>query len=481
VIQFVKHFAFRVWATFLTGGFLSLTILSLWQSPLELEWLIVPVAIVFGLVFFLIGWIFSRLGLFQIERLREEAAVWERTGLPAEAETVFKKALALYDSYLLSPRLKKKSAVALIAQMARFYLARADKNHDTEAFILTYLEAHPDDSEFAESWLQQIDSRQLHEKKYQDVAYRIGNALPDNVHIQQLLANLYLSARRTDFPAQQVYRRALSGEGTAAADIIRELAVIFVNEGRADEKALDIYLKAFEIDSSNEQILKGIAACVRWVPQTEKTADLLQKARKLLGGINDVEFKQIHTGFIAPRHTAPPPKKRMVRAFLNTVGALLYRLVGMVVLLIKFILKGSIRTVVRFVDTVKTSRETRTLAKWLLVGIFAVGIVGLIVSTVGYFVQTDTGDKEQKLAVEAVVTDPFTLQVAAYLKPEHAREYVAALKKMNIDAYWTETAGNNKNWYQVRVSHFPDKKSAIAYGEALKSKGIIDDFFVANY
>jgi len=171
----------------------------------------------------------------------------------------------------------------------------------------------------------------------------------------------------------------------------------------------------------------------------------------------------------------------MVRAFLNTVGALLYRLVGMVVLLIKFILKGSIRTVVRFVDTVKTSRETRTLAKWLLVGIFAVGIVGLIVSTVGYFVQTDTGDKEQKLAVEAVVTDPFTLQVAAYLKPEHAREYVAALKKMNIDAYWTETAGNNKNWYQVRVSHFPDKKSAIAYGEALKSKGIIDDFFVANY
>ena len=48
--------------------------------------------------------------------------------------------------------------------------------------------------------------------------------------------------------------------------------------------------------------------------------------------------------------------------------------------------------------------------------------------------------------------------------------------------YWweeevlNETVGGTKKWYQVRVSHFADKNSARTYGEALKAKGIIDDF-----
>jgi len=279
VIQLVKHFAYRVWATLLLGGLLGLTLLSAWQPSMELAWMIVPVAAVFGLMFFLIGWISNRLGVYQIERLLDEAAVWERAGQPDEAEAVFRKALALSDSFLLSPRAKKKYAAALIAQMARFYLARADKNHDTEAFALAHLDRHPGDAEFAENWLQQIDSHQLLETKYQDIAYRIAAALPDNLHIQQLLATLYLSARRTDFPAQQVYRRALSGAGTAVAGMTRELALIFIDEGRADEKALEIYLKAVQTDHKDEHILKGIAACAHWVPPTEKTAALLQKQR----------------------------------------------------------------------------------------------------------------------------------------------------------------------------------------------------------
>lgn len=481
MIHFVKHFAFRVWATFLLGGLLSITILSVWQPPMESGWLITPAAAVFSLMFFLIGWISNRLGMFQIERLREEAAVWERTGLSAEAEAVFQKALALYDSFLLSPRLKKKSASALIAQMARFYLARADNNHHTEAFILTYLAAHPDDGEVAENWLQQIDSRRLLEKKYQDIACQIGNALPDNIPVQQLLANLYVSERRTDFPAQQVYRRALSGKGMAAADIIRELAVIFMDEGRADEKALDVYLKAFQMDGSNEQLIKGIAACVRWVPQTEKTAGLLQKARHILDGIGDVQFKQMRTGFIPPPQPAPSRKESMGRHILYAAYTILRRFINALLFLIGLLATGSFRIIGRLIDSVKTSKKTRMLLKWSGVSIFAVGMIVLIVNTFGYFVKTEMSDKKQQQVVESVVTDPYTLQVAAYLKPEHAKQYVATLKKLNIDAYWTETAGNNKNWYQVRVSHFPDKKSAIAYGEALKSKGIIDDFFVANY
>jgi cell division protein FtsN len=82
---------------------------------------------------------------------------------------------------------------------------------------------------------------------------------------------------------------------------------------------------------------------------------------------------------------------------------------------------------------------------------------------------------------EVIITDPFTLQVAAYLKVEHAEKYVAELKDQGLDAYYTEAKGSTSHWFQVRISHFPTKDAARLYGEDLKSKGIIDDFYVANY
>ena len=78
-------------------------------------------------------------------------------------------------------------------------------------------------------------------------------------------------------------------------------------------------------------------------------------------------------------------------------------------------------------------------------------------------------------------TGRFTIQVAAYLKVDHARRYAEALLEQGVHAYWTETLRRNKKWYQVRVSRFPDKTAARAFGEALKAKGIIEDFYIANY
>jgi len=81
----------------------------------------------------------------------------------------------------------------------------------------------------------------------------------------------------------------------------------------------------------------------------------------------------------------------------------------------------------------------------------------------------------------SIVSDPFTLQVAAYLKPENAKTYVQQLKSRGLDAYWSEAVRGDKRWYQVRVSHFATKQSARDYGEKLKSEGTIDDYYVANY
>ena len=80
-----------------------------------------------------------------------------------------------------------------------------------------------------------------------------------------------------------------------------------------------------------------------------------------------------------------------------------------------------------------------------------------------------------------VVVDPFTIQVAAYLKSADAQHFVDQLTGQKLDAYWTKATSSNRTWYQVKVSHFPTREAAQAYGQELKAKGLIDDFYVANY
>jgi len=111
----------------------------------------------------------------------------------------------------------------------------------------------------------------------------------------------------------------------------------------------------------------------------------------------------------------------------------------------------------------------------------ALGVIFFVVNTLEHLIKTKREASPEKPPVQEVVANRFTIQVAAYLNAEHATRYVEHLKKLGLDAYWKEAQGAKKKWYQVRVSHFPDKASARDYGEALKSKGIIDDFYVANY
>jgi cell division septation protein DedD len=77
--------------------------------------------------------------------------------------------------------------------------------------------------------------------------------------------------------------------------------------------------------------------------------------------------------------------------------------------------------------------------------------------------------------------DPYTLQVAAYLRQDYALKLVEDLKRKGFDAYWIETSSGGKLWYQVRIAHFPDQQSAREFGRDLKWKGLIDDFYVTQY
>ena len=127
------------------------------------------------------------------------------------------------------------------------------------------------------------------------------------------------------------------------------------------------------------------------------------------------------------------------------------------------------------------SRKSRRVLTGILLAGLSAAVIVLVINTVGHLVKSETPVAQKIEKAPEAITDPFTLQVAAYLKPGYAKTYVEKLKKQGLDAYWREAISANKKWYQVRVSHFPDKKSARDFGEALKAKGIIDDYYVANF
>ena len=477
----LRHISLRIWATVLLGGMISLWILPVFLPPIGLGWSLVPALVIMVVVFMAVGWFLNRLGLSAIERFIREATTWERVGAYRGAEEAFNKATGILDSFLLSPIVKRKESAKLAARLARFCLARADKNHSSETFIIAYLKSHPEDEEVAENWLQQVESHGGLKTEHYDLAFRIGNAQQENTIIQHLLARFYLSEGRTDFPALQTYRQVLSEGSNQAVDIVKHLAELFLRDGRADEWALRIYLRAFRLSGERCRLLRGIAACVHWLHETERTTHLLQQARKLLVSLDEMQLKKLREGFNPP---GPEPTEAKISAQLK-VSITLWKVVRQIgSSFFNVITSAALELIGRARDAInliKRSRRAKLILEWTMITVLAIGVITLMVNTISYLIRSKRALYEKEKTIEIAVTDPFTLQVAAYLKPQDAERYVKYLKTKRLDAFWIKRRGKRKVWYQVRVSHFANKASARAYGKSLKAEGIIDDFYVANY
>ena len=481
MIHALRHFVFRTWVTIFVAWPLSLTILPIFHDRLDLDWILLPVVAIWFLIFILVGWILNRIGLHSIEHMIEDATTLERTGVIRRTEKIFREAMAVLDSVMLSPLARKKISSRLAARLARFYLARADKNHTSEKFIISYLQSHPDDEVVAENWLQQIETRSEMSREYYELMSRIGNAQPHKMTVQQLLARFYLIAHRTDFPALQTYRNVLNGDVSTATDIIKKLATLFIKDGRADDWAMQVYLLSLKHGGESSRLLKGLAACSHWVQETERNRHMLITARKLLANFDEASLEQMRDGFNPPHLE---PMEEMVPRKMIKVTTLWRLLIQAGKTIFKVMTSATLITIAQtksLILFIRQSKRSRLMIKWSMIILLVMGVSILVVNTTRYLIKTDRDASEKKELADVIITDPFTIQVAAYLKPADAQKYLKYLKEQGLDAYLTKRQGTKKTYYQVRVSHFKDKESAKTYGASLKAQGIIDDFFVANY
>lgn len=470
----LRHLAVRFWLTALAGGVTGILLLPWWQRLLGVEWLIVPsVALSMG-CFAGAGWMMNRIGLGFLQRSVNEAAAWERAGMSTESETAFGKAMATFDSFWMSPLLRRRKFRWFSGVMARFYMGRNPDSPLSRCRVAAHLSLFPHDAAVAEPWLENLLAYERHLPQEHEAVVRISQRLQKHRRIQRLLMQFYMVNGRTDFDAVQTYRRVWQAQGPLPAESARDLSRLLHGDHVLTPWALQVYLAAHE--TGDITAVEGIAAAVRWLPATEESRPYLKAAKDLLEALDRpipdgpaiLKFKPDRSAPAEPprRHPERPqaadqPKARetasQTKAFLNlsrlSPGDLLQK----------------------WLAAIPVRRALPAIAIVLIIALAAVAVWRF------YDRPAETPQTRPEAVETPVITDPFTIQVAAYLKRKDAQQVVDQLSQAGLDAFWTQAASANRTWYQVKISHFVTREAAQDYGRELKSKGLIDDFYVANY
>lgn len=489
----LRHLAVRLWATALLGSVLCMMVLPFWQSVLKVQWVAIPVIVMLSLCFVLLGWGMNRHGSARIRRLLDEAGAWERAGDRETAHEALEGVVAVFDSFWLSPLGRHKIESMITGRLARFYLSQPSSRPRAQLMVHQYLMRHPDDIAVVRSWLAQIVADPNTHARYDMLAAKISEALPDDPDVQQLLMDYYLGAQRSDFDAIQTYHRVWQLNAALPDTVVRALARVLLQNKRLNDWTLEVYLKGY--DTGDPYCLEGVAAACRYLRPHPGNRHILTQARSLCESL-EADFMSKALGRFKPLAVAAQPispaplKSKAARRPLSATLGLtsVPRLVTAAAQMRQGV-SGLISGAAKAIRHAKRRPWPRHPFKPVLLKP-VMGVVLLVLAVgvtllVGYRYQHHQKPNPDIPAVAEAppprVDLPFTIQVAAYLKPDDAQRYVAQLISQGLEAFSTQAVSARRKWYQVKVSRFETKPQAQLYGEKLKSQGLIDDFYVANY
>lgn len=471
----LRHLSLRLWITAFAGGLAGVIVLPWWQRLFNLEGILIPVALLLIAAFMSTGWVLDKVGLIFLRRLVNEAAVWEQAGMTVEAEAAYQRAMGLFDSFWFSPLQRRRRTPWFTARLARFYLGQSLRNSYADALVKGYLLKHPDDADVASAWLEQLLNRKHHTQIDHEAAARIGEALVDDLRIQQLLVEFYLGNSRVDFHAVKTYQRVWQHWQPLPEGLLKPLLGLLLQEGWLTHWTLQVYLEA--LNQGHQEALEGLAGCACWLHPTTENRPNLQAAKIALAKYDAEEIASLARRFkpVQPVKAGARPRpseKRVTGRPIDEKGPPIADKLNRAA-------KQWGALAIKYGQAMLAIVFTRRAA----IGI-TIGAVVMVMVVVGrQMIKAPVEPPEPVVPVETPlpVKDPFTIQVAAYLKIDDAQHFVDQLKQHGLDAFWTEATSANRKWYQVKVSHFATKDQAMQFGQELKSKGLIDDYYVANY
>jgi hypothetical protein len=483
MVYVLKNISIRIWIAVTAGGLATLGLLAAMGFPIAPGYCLFTALLFIALAYLGSGWALDRFVFFRIQDCLKDAAAQECATHIGEAEASFRKAVVLFDSFMVSPFLRRRLAPDLAGRIAHFHMASAAKHPEAEIFAKSYLWTHPEDAEIARHWLQNALLAENASPEDLALADRIAAAQRDNPAIQDLMVQVYLAWRRTDYAALQTYQRSLHEPGSHADETICRLADLFVQEGRADEWALEAYLEAYRRAPDQSDYLAGLSACLERIPETEMNANLLAASRQALRPIDSETIRKRQASF---HQTAAPVvaedaqiKMRVhqhIQAIAYTVGRIITGVVESGAAALAGWSKASI-------DFCRRSENTRRGARWMAGAAVAVIAIILAIGIGLHIYGTRTPPAPDSTPQPRMATSGrYTIQIASFSGQDHAVELADKLKRLGYPAYWGESRiSNEKTWYFVRISRFESKEAAKDFGESLKSNGVIDHFYVANY
>ncbi|THB80082.1 MAG: SPOR domain-containing protein [Desulfobacteraceae bacterium] len=421
MIWVIRNLCVRLWTTLFLGIPMIIALAPVMATSISGQLLVLIELIMVIILFFGIDFLLDRIGRAMIANLLREGETWERSGILGKSEQSYIKAIRIFDTFLLSPFGARKLITHLTRTLSRFMLM---SNRESEHFTNvadTYLRLNPRDVDLSLLWLKSLFKRKEISPRQEDLLGRIANTHLESKKILPVLTRVFLGLKRKDFTAQTIYQRALGSPALKRHFGDQIQALIRMDEPLGHQAAIH-HFEAMDHPKTTQLNLRDKAIALK-----NKTAEF-------------------------------------VISILNACTAAM-----------SFVILGLSSAV----EYIKSHEQVRLYLKAGIMGVLGVFLVIFVINTVSHLSPQKVPPKEP-VPIEIVLPKPFTIQVAAYLKQDHAEQYVQRLKKNDINARIRMTDGGGKTWYLVMVSEFDDKKSAADYGRSLKSKGIISDFFVNN-
>ena len=354
-----------------------------------------------------------------IASLIKEGHAWERSGIFNKADKNYTKALRVYDTFLLWPFASKKTAQRISGAIAKFYLNYSVENKNFKLGTLVYLKINPADKDIAHLWLARLRKSSIVTSFEQEILSMLAQRYYSDKILSILILDIFLGLEREDFTAKKLYQHVLSDPELKHGYAKKIEALI--------GKPEDTLQKEVSFQLFDKKPVRKVEIGKKVQVLTKKGVYFLHSLWSFMGG----SF-----------------------SFLMLSAAKMY-------------------------NYIKQNEKIRFYLKAGFLTLVSGLLLFFMVGPISHIFKSRTIEKE-KIKTPIQVFKPYTIQVAAYLKPKHAQRYVYILKKKEIDARIKKVYGGGKTWFVVRVSEFIDRKSAAAYGQKLKKQKIIDDFFVNN-
>ena len=536
MILTLRNMAVRLWLTAITG-----IPLTFWLYPDVLELIPTrpPGPLPFTLtilvsIFFILGTMMNFVGHLIISKQISEAERWERAGIFSKSETYYLKVIGIVDSPLISFMHIRRITRKVTGAIARFHLTTHGVTPHMDSAVLTFLHHRPDQTALARLWIERRFSQHPLSPptpREDRLITRLAEQATDGDHkFLTALAELLIKTNRNDFVAQRVFELVLSNKNecpegeTSLQDEIKA----FISQHHSDHvKRSDTPQHENPVDNQEKNIQrapnKGHMRPIDIAKHESRTADSERLHINAHGrppttrnescnevmAPNSFQTKSEQTAPVEksspeaaawPDHPTLADEMPQHRGFRRS-KPLIYHPIPLIQRVMAFIVSGGLGLVqntksltTQLFNALLTNGTPKKVVKWGTVLILLGGLSILIANTVGHlFPPTPTPlppapstEEVMEPVLSSVKPTPpllpkrFTIQVSAYLKKAHAQAFLKQLTDQGISSWISTAEGGGKTWYLIRIEKFATKADAALFGDTLKGKKMINDYFVDN-